>query len=143
MRVQDPKLAEHLARWGIDVLKVEKTDKTMAELEVRDSVRGALVYMRYVPVQYTSHTVRCETLHQIRTLARFMLYIPLCLASFYFHAFTLVRPWSLPCPRRPCRLAARYGLIFLLCSFASLAAISMQFPSNAVSIPTMISDCKG
>ena len=53
MRVQDPKLAEHLARWGIDVLKVEKTDKTMAELEVRDSVRGALVYMRYVPVQYT------------------------------------------------------------------------------------------
>ncbi|CAN0371457.1 unnamed protein product, partial [Ectocarpus sp. 13 AM-2016] len=32
--VQDPKLAEHLARWGIDVLKVEKTDKTMAELEV-------------------------------------------------------------------------------------------------------------
>ncbi|CAM9672158.1 unnamed protein product, partial [Hapterophycus canaliculatus] len=31
---QDPKLAEHLARWGIDVLKVEKTDKTMAELEV-------------------------------------------------------------------------------------------------------------
>lgn len=32
---QDPKLAQHLARWGIDVLKVEKTDKTMAELEVR------------------------------------------------------------------------------------------------------------
>ncbi|CAN0187122.1 unnamed protein product [Ectocarpus sp. 6 AP-2014] len=32
--VKDPKLAEHLARWGIDVLKVEKTDKTMAELEV-------------------------------------------------------------------------------------------------------------
>ena len=32
--LQDPKLAEHLARWGIDVLKVEKTDKTMAELEV-------------------------------------------------------------------------------------------------------------
>lgn len=29
-------LAEHLARWGIDVLKVEKTDKTMAELEVSE-----------------------------------------------------------------------------------------------------------
>lgn len=32
--VQDPKLAEHLARWGIDIMKLEKTDKTMAELEV-------------------------------------------------------------------------------------------------------------
>lgn len=35
---QNPKLAEHLARWGIDVLKVEKTDKTMAELEVSQYV---------------------------------------------------------------------------------------------------------
>ncbi|CAM9999636.1 unnamed protein product [Pylaiella littoralis] len=32
--VKDPKLAEHLTRWGIDVLEVEKTDKTVAELEV-------------------------------------------------------------------------------------------------------------
>lgn len=34
VNVQDPKLAEHLARWGIDIMKLEKTDKTMAELEV-------------------------------------------------------------------------------------------------------------
>ncbi|CAN0013958.1 unnamed protein product, partial [Choristocarpus tenellus] len=32
--VKDPKLAEHLARWGIDIMSLEKTDKTMAELEV-------------------------------------------------------------------------------------------------------------
>ena len=37
--LQDPKLPEHLARWGIDILKVEKTDKTMAELEVCISTR--------------------------------------------------------------------------------------------------------
>lgn len=36
--LQNPKLAEHLARWGIDVLKVDKTDKTMAELEVSQYV---------------------------------------------------------------------------------------------------------
>lgn len=35
--VKDPKLAEHLAWWGIDIMKLEKTDKTMAELEVRTS----------------------------------------------------------------------------------------------------------
>lgn len=31
--VTDPKLAEHLARWGINIMELEKTDKTMAELE--------------------------------------------------------------------------------------------------------------
>eukprot|EP00616_Rhizochromulina_sp_CCMP1243_P005857 CAMPEP_0118975056 /NCGR_PEP_ID=MMETSP1173-20130426/14328_1 /TAXON_ID=1034831 /ORGANISM="Rhizochromulina marina cf, Strain CCMP1243" /LENGTH=845 /DNA_ID=CAMNT_0006924877 /DNA_START=18 /DNA_END=2555 /DNA_ORIENTATION=- len=31
--VTDPKLAEHLAHWGINVMELEKTDKTMAELE--------------------------------------------------------------------------------------------------------------
>lgn len=32
--VIDPNLAEHLSFWGIDVMKLEKTDKTMGELEV-------------------------------------------------------------------------------------------------------------
>lgn len=31
---KDPLLAEHLAHWGIDVMKMEKTDKTLAEMEV-------------------------------------------------------------------------------------------------------------
>ncbi len=32
--VTDPKLAEHLAHWGIDVMRLEKTDKSLAELEI-------------------------------------------------------------------------------------------------------------
>ena len=32
--MSDPKLAEHLAHWGIDVMKMEKTEKSMAEVNV-------------------------------------------------------------------------------------------------------------
>jgi ubiquitin carboxyl-terminal hydrolase 5/13 len=32
--VQDPKLAEHLRNWGINVMEMIKTDKTMAELQI-------------------------------------------------------------------------------------------------------------
>mmetsp|Transcript_19417 Transcript_19417/g.45550 ORF Transcript_19417/g.45550 Transcript_19417/m.45550 type:complete len:847 (-) Transcript_19417:118-2658(-) len=32
--VKDPLLAQHLEHWGIDVMKMEKTDKTLAEMEV-------------------------------------------------------------------------------------------------------------
>eukprot|EP01041_Mallomonas_annulata_P000535 gene535-1023_t len=32
--VIDPLLADHLTHWGIDIMKLEKTDKTLAELEV-------------------------------------------------------------------------------------------------------------
>lgn len=32
--VTDPKLAEHLSRWGINLMELEKTDKTMAELQL-------------------------------------------------------------------------------------------------------------
>lgn len=32
--VIDPNLAEHLSFWGIDVMRLEKTDKTMSEMEV-------------------------------------------------------------------------------------------------------------
>ena len=32
--VKDPLLAEHLSHWGIDIMKLEKTAKTMGELEV-------------------------------------------------------------------------------------------------------------
>lgn len=32
--VKDPKLAEHLAHWGINIMALEKTEKTMAELEL-------------------------------------------------------------------------------------------------------------
>ena len=30
----DPYLSEHLSRWGIDILSLEKTDKTLAEMEI-------------------------------------------------------------------------------------------------------------
>ena len=33
-QVKDPLLGEHLARWGINIMAVQKTDKTLAELEV-------------------------------------------------------------------------------------------------------------
>ena len=32
--VIDPKLAEHLSFWGIDIMRLEKTDKTVGEMEV-------------------------------------------------------------------------------------------------------------
>mmetsp|Transcript_1731 Transcript_1731/g.3831 ORF Transcript_1731/g.3831 Transcript_1731/m.3831 type:complete len:837 (-) Transcript_1731:146-2656(-) len=32
--VKDPLLSQHLVHWGIDIMKMEKTDKTMAEMEV-------------------------------------------------------------------------------------------------------------
>jgi len=32
--VKDPYLAQHLQHWGIDVMRMEKTDKTLAEMEV-------------------------------------------------------------------------------------------------------------
>lgn len=32
--VEDPKLAQHLAHWGIDVMRCEKTERSMAELEI-------------------------------------------------------------------------------------------------------------
>ena len=32
--VKDPNLAEHLSHWGIDIMKLEKTAKTMGEMEV-------------------------------------------------------------------------------------------------------------
>ncbi len=32
--MQDPKLAEHLRHWGIDMIRMEKTDRSIAELEV-------------------------------------------------------------------------------------------------------------
>ena len=32
--VTDAKLAEHLAHWGIDVMRMEKTEKSMAELQI-------------------------------------------------------------------------------------------------------------
>jgi ubiquitin carboxyl-terminal hydrolase 5/13 len=32
--VKDSKLAEHLAHWGIDIMSLEKTDKSLTEMEV-------------------------------------------------------------------------------------------------------------
>jgi uncharacterized UBP type Zn finger protein len=32
--VLDPHLAVHLSHWGIDIMQMEKTEKTMAELEI-------------------------------------------------------------------------------------------------------------
>mmetsp|Transcript_68644 Transcript_68644/g.123711 ORF Transcript_68644/g.123711 Transcript_68644/m.123711 type:complete len:837 (+) Transcript_68644:196-2706(+) len=53
--VKDPLLAQHLVHWGIDVMKMDKTEKTMAELEVDLNLKhdwsaicetGALVRLR-------------------------------------------------------------------------------------------------
>lgn len=32
--VEDPNLAIHLSHWGINMMKMEKTDRTMADLEI-------------------------------------------------------------------------------------------------------------
>ena len=37
--VLDPKLREHLAHWGINLMTMTKTEKTMAELQVDLNVR--------------------------------------------------------------------------------------------------------
>lgn len=37
--VIDPLLPQHLAHWGIDIMQLEKTDKTMSELEVELNVK--------------------------------------------------------------------------------------------------------
>lgn len=36
--VEDPLLGEHLAHWGINMLQMEKTEKTMAELQVEKNM---------------------------------------------------------------------------------------------------------
>eukprot|EP00930_Biecheleria_cincta_P037688 TRINITY_DN25895_c0_g2_i1.p1 TRINITY_DN25895_c0_g2~~TRINITY_DN25895_c0_g2_i1.p1 ORF type:complete len:884 (+),score=181.95 TRINITY_DN25895_c0_g2_i1:95-2653(+) len=36
--VKDPLLAQHLQHWGIDVMRMDKTEKTMAELEVEKNL---------------------------------------------------------------------------------------------------------
>lgn len=36
--VLDPHLAEHLSHWGINILHMEKTEKTMAELQVEKNL---------------------------------------------------------------------------------------------------------
>lgn len=36
--VTDPKLAEHLAHWGINILQMEKTEKTMTELQIEKNI---------------------------------------------------------------------------------------------------------
>lgn len=50
-----------MARWGIDILKVEKTDKTMAELEVQWDIFYflGLVVQDGTAVQYRA--VHCGT----------------------------------------------------------------------------------
>jgi hypothetical protein len=57
--VTDPLLKEHLAHWGINMMQMEKTDKTMAELQacnasLEDNFRSSLlfavtVYMEMAP----------------------------------------------------------------------------------------------
>ena len=34
MLVIDPHLGKHLAHWGIDIMKLDKTEKTLGEMEV-------------------------------------------------------------------------------------------------------------
>lgn len=37
--VKDPLLAEHLSHWGIDIMKLEKTEKTLGETELEKNLR--------------------------------------------------------------------------------------------------------
>jgi ubiquitin carboxyl-terminal hydrolase 5/13 len=37
--VKDPLLAEHLSHWGIDIMKLEKTEKTLGETELEKNLK--------------------------------------------------------------------------------------------------------
>ncbi len=37
--VIDPSLPQHLSYWGIDIMRLEKTDKTMGEMEVELNIK--------------------------------------------------------------------------------------------------------
>ena len=43
--VLDPKLAEHLAHFGIDIMSMKKTDKTMVELEIDANNKVCVYYI--------------------------------------------------------------------------------------------------
>jgi hypothetical protein len=36
---QDPLLAEHLSHWGIDIMRLEKTEKTLGETELEKNLK--------------------------------------------------------------------------------------------------------
>ena len=59
--VTDPKLPEHLAHWGIDIMKLEKTDKSMTEMEVTTVLAW---YMNETPLTHLDHTL---STHHINT----------------------------------------------------------------------------
>lgn len=56
--VTDPLLKEHLAHWGINMMQMDKTAKTMAEMEVRfshhTSYRDPKVVHAWAPDLYTA-----------------------------------------------------------------------------------------
>ena len=37
--VKDPLLAEHLSHWGIDIMRLEKTEKTLGETELEKNLK--------------------------------------------------------------------------------------------------------
>lgn len=43
--VLDPKLPEHLAHFGIDIMSMKKTDKTMVELEIDANNKVCMHYV--------------------------------------------------------------------------------------------------
>ncbi|KAH8858020.1 Ubiquitin carboxyl-terminal hydrolase 5 isoform 2 [Schistosoma japonicum] len=54
--VTDPKLAEHLAHFGIDIMLMRKTEKTMAELEVDANERLG----EWLTLQESNHTLEAR-----------------------------------------------------------------------------------
>ena len=50
--VLDPKLPEHLAHFGIDIMSMKKTDKTMVELEIDANNKVCVLY--YILFYYMS-----------------------------------------------------------------------------------------
>ncbi|VDQ17929.1 unnamed protein product [Trichobilharzia regenti] len=54
--VTDPKLAEHLAHFGIDIMRMQKTEKTMAELEVDANERLG----EWLTLQESNHSLEAR-----------------------------------------------------------------------------------
>ena len=50
--VLDPKLPEHLAHFGIDIMSMKKTDKTMVELEIDANNKVCVYYIVFYYIIY-------------------------------------------------------------------------------------------
>jgi len=76
--VEDPKLAEHLAHWGINMMQMQKTEKTMAELDIDLNMKydfstileegfekKALSGPGYIGLRNLGNSCYCNTIYQV------------------------------------------------------------------------------